>query len=261
VDLLRLSREAWDRQAADGGPWSTPVSTEQIDAARHGRWAIRLTPNKDVPADWYPAMHGLQLLCLAGAGGQQAPILAAAGARVTVLDNSPGQLDADRTVALRDGLEIDLQCGDMADLGRFDDDRFGLIVHPVSNCFVPSLNRVWQECYRVLAPGGRLLAGFLNPAFFLFDEDADRNRGVLKVANRLPYADIDVFEPAEVERRVAAGDAMTFSHSLEAQIGGQLQAGFLLAGMYEDDWSDEATTLNRFMPTGIATLAIKPVAG
>mgnify|MGYP001819687369 FL=1 len=260
MDLLGLSRQAWDRQAADGGPWSTPVSTEQIEAARQGRWAIRLTPNKDIPSHWYPDFNGLQLLCLAGAGGQQAPILAAAGAQVTVLDNSPGQLDADRTVALRDSLEIDLQCGDMADLSRFGDARFGLIVHPVSNCFVPSLNRVWEECYRVLAPGGRLLTGFLNPAFFLFDEDADRNRGLLEVANRLPYADVDVFDPEEVERRAAAGDAMTFSHSLEAQIGGQLQAGSLLAGMYEDDWSDAATTLNRFMSTSIATLSIKPVA-
>ena len=261
MDLLRLNRQAWDRQAADRGPWSTPVSSERINEARSGRWAIRLTPNKDIPADWYPKLRGLRVLCLAGAGGQQAPILAAAGARVTVLDNSPGQLDADRSVAQREGLEIDLQCGDMADLSRFDDRSFGLIVHPVSNCFVPDPRPVWEECHRVLEPAGRLLAGFLNPAFFLFDEDADRDRAVLKVANRLPYADIEALEPEEVERRVATGDAMTFSHSLEAQIDGQLRAGFLLAGLFEDDWSDEATTLNRYMPTSIATLAIKPDNG
>ena len=51
---------------------------------------------------------------------------------------------------------------------------------------------------------------------------------------------------------------MTFSHTLESQIGGQLAAGFMLAGLYEDDWSDEATALNRYMPTSLATLAVKP---
>ena len=234
------------------------MTGQQIRRAREGRWAIRLTPNRDVPGDWYPNLNALPVLCLAGAGGQQAPILAAAGARVTILDNSAGQLDADRLVAEREGLEIRLHRGDMADLGRFPDASFGLIVHPISNCVVADLRPVWHECYRVLQPMGRLMAGFLNPAFFLFDEEADRERGVLKVANRLPYADIEAMEPEEVERRVEAGEAMTFSHSLEAQIDGQLQVGFLLAGLYEDDWNDEATALNRFMPTSIATLAIKP---
>jgi hypothetical protein len=65
----------------------------------------------------------------------------------------------------------------------------------------------------------------------------------------------------EIERRVNRGDGMTFSHCLEAQIGGQLEAGFLLAGLYEDDWNDEATALNRYMPTSLATLGVRPETG
>jgi hypothetical protein len=49
-----------------------------------------------------------------------------------------------------------------------------------------------------------------------------------------------------------------FGHSLETQVGGQVAAGFAITGLYEDWWSDEATLLNRFMPTSIATRAIKP---
>jgi hypothetical protein len=51
---------------------------------------------------------GMGEMCCAWhrAAGQQGPILAAAGARVTVLDNSPRQLSQDRMVAERDGLEI-----------------------------------------------------------------------------------------------------------------------------------------------------------
>jgi hypothetical protein len=39
---------------------------------------------------------------------------------------------------------------------------------------------------------------------------------------------------------------------------GQMAAGFVLHGLYEDYWDDASTPLNRWMPTFIATLAIKP---
>jgi SAM-dependent methyltransferase len=188
-------------------------------------------------------------------------VLAAAGASITVLDLSPGQLAADREVALREGLSLRLDEGDMADLGRYPDAVFDLVFHPVSNCFVADPAPVWSACYRVLRPGGRLLAGFLNPAFFLFDEEADRSLRELRVRHPLPYSDMEYFGRDEAERRVAAGEALSFSHSLETQIGGQLEAGFLLAGLYEDDWDDEATALNAFMPTSIATLAVRPADG
>lgn len=42
------------------------------------------------------------MLCLAGAGGLQAPLLACAGAEVTVLDLSERMLDKDRAVAARE---------------------------------------------------------------------------------------------------------------------------------------------------------------
>ncbi len=253
-----MNRRAWDRQALDGGRWSRPVDTGTIARARAGRWAVRLTPNRDVPSDWFSPLTDCRLLALAGSGGQQAPVLSAAGATVTVLDNSPAQLDLDRQVAERDGLTIQLDLGDMRDLSRYEDGSFDLVFHPVSNCFVDDVRGVWEECYRVLGPGGRLLAGFLNPAFFLFDEAADRDRGVLRVTHRLPYADTECLDAEEIADRIGSGEPMSFSHDLETQIGGQMDAGFLLAGLFEDDWDDAATTLNRYMPTSLATLAVKP---
>ncbi|HCC43466.1 MAG TPA: hypothetical protein DEQ32_03670 [Gammaproteobacteria bacterium] len=59
-------------------------------------------------------------------------------------------------------------------------------------------------------------------------------------------------------KRQAEGDALEFSHSLQTQIGGQTDAGLLLAGFYEDKWDSEITPLNDYMPTSMATLAIKP---
>ena len=38
----------------------------------------------------------------------------------------------------------------------------------MSNVFCPNLAPVWQESFRVLRPGGVLLAGFMNPDIFIF---------------------------------------------------------------------------------------------
>ena len=92
------------------------------------------------------------------AGGQQAPLLAAAGAIVTSLDNSEEQLALDRQVAEREGLELKTVLGDMRDLSTFDDASFDLIVHVCSNTFVPEIDPVWKECHRVLRRGGELLS-------------------------------------------------------------------------------------------------------
>jgi hypothetical protein len=50
---------------------------------------------------------------------------------------------------------------------------------------------------------------------------------------------------------------LEFSHSLDERIAGQIDAGFLIADFYEDRWNDTATPLNAFMPTSMATLAVK----
>ena len=235
-----------------------PVDSATIDRARKGYWAVILTPTRNVPADWFGEVVDRDLLCLASGGGQQAPILAAAGARVTSFDNSPEQLAKDRLVAEREGLMLSIEQGDMADLSCFADGSFDLIFHPVSNVFCFDILPVWRECFRVLRPGGRLLSGFMNPDFYLFDHDDVEQGGPMQVRFELPFADIDHMSEMQIQQRVSAGQAMEFSHSLDAQIGGQLAAGFHIAGFYEDRWSDTATPLNHYMPTSMATLAIKP---
>ena len=103
LDLLAHNQAAWDQQAAQDCEWSRPVTPEIIAAARGGDLsAARLTP-EPLPRGWLDAVRGLRILCLACAGGQQAPVLAAAGADVTVFDLSEGQLDQDRAVARREG--------------------------------------------------------------------------------------------------------------------------------------------------------------
>lgn len=214
-----------------------------------------LTPTLPVPRPWFPPLRGARVLCLASGGGQQGPVLAAAGARVTVLDGSPGQLARDRFVALRDRLDLDLVRGDMARLTMFPDCTFDLIVHPVSNCFVPDVRAVWQEAHRVLRPGGALLSGFSNGLIYIFDA-GDMDRGVLTVRHALPYSDLEHLADPAVQALISARHPIEFGHTLGDQIGGQIAAGFTIHGFYEDTSPEDL--LARHVPLFVATRAVKP---
>jgi SAM-dependent methyltransferase len=260
IDILERSRADWNREARNGCRWSIPVDEATIARARAGDWEVVLTPNIPVPRDWFGDVSGSDVLCLASGGGQQAPILAAAGARLTSFDLSEEQLARDRLVADRERLPVTCLRGNMADLSVLRDESFDLIFHPVSNVFAEDVRPVWRECFRVLRPGGALLAGFINPLFFLFDHDEALASGQLIVKYRLPYSDLTNPNPVAKERWLKSGEAVNFSHSLTAQIGGQLAAGFVLVGFYEDDWADEVTPLNQHSPMYLATRALKPAA-
>ena len=255
MDIREYNRLAWDHGVATGNRWTVPVGPDVTAAARQGSWTIILTPTKPVPREWFPPLTGLSVLCLASGGGQQGPILAAAGADVTVFDNSPKQLEQDRLVADRDGLSITTTLGDMRDLSAFADGQFALIVHPCSNCFVPDIRPVWQEAFRVLAPGGVLIAGFNNPVLYLFD-DEKMDRGEFVVRHHIPYSDLTSLTDDERRRYTDKKEALNFGHTLADQIGGQLEAGFVLTGFYEDgapEWK-----LSEFIPCFGATRAVKP---
>jgi len=257
MDIRAYNRTAWDRQVEGGNMWTVPVAPEVIAAARRGEFSNLLTPLKPVPLSWYGELAGKDVLCLASGGGQQGPVLAAVGARVTVFDNSPRQLEQDRLVAQREGLDLRTIEGDMVDLSVFPDECFDLIFHPVSNIFSSQVRPIWRECFRVLRPGGALLAGIVNPVVYIFDFEVMDRENRLEVRHRLPYSDLESLSPEQLARYQAEGIPLEFSHTLEDQIGGQLQAGFHLVDLYEDwEMGDEA--LNRYLPQFLATRAIKP---
>ncbi len=257
VDLIGYNRQAWDRETEKGNVWTQPVSRESIAEARKGNWKIVLTPTKPVPQDWFPPLPGKRVLCLASGGGQQGPLLAAAGAQVIVFDNSPEQLKQDEFVAEREHLDIRTELGDMRDLSRFGAEYFDLIIHPVSNVFVDDVLPVWREAYRVLRRGGLLLAGFANPLQYIFDL-AGLNAGQLIVRHKIPYSDLRDLTPEELQALVIEpGEPLCFGHSLHDLIQGQIDAGFLIAGFYEDNAGGH-DPLDKYIDSYIATKAVKP---
>lgn len=248
------NRAAWDKNVDEGNPWTIPVSPEAVAAARRGEWEIILTPTKPVPKGWFPELSGCNVLCLASGGGQQGPILAAAGADVSVFDNSPKQLEQDRFVAERDGLSLRTVEGDMEDLSAFPDGSFDLIVNPVSTCFTPNVRAVWKEAYRVLRGGGILISGFCNPFIYLFDPEREKE-GILQVRFSLPYSGLSSITEEERVRYYGKDTPIEFSHTLEDLVGGQIAAGFVITGFYEDTFPGEL--ISDYAPFFIATRAIK----
>lgn len=252
MDIRAYNREKWDKQVEYGNAWTIPVSPEVIASARKGEWSVLLTETKPVPRDWFPPLEGLDILCLACGGGQQGPVFAAVGGRVTVLDNSPRQLARDREVAVREGLAITTVEGDMRDLSMFPDGSFDLVFHPVSNNFIPEVLPVWREAYRVLRRGGLLLAGFGNPDLYVYDV-VDAEHGIFEMRYPLPF-DALQFSEEERLRMFGTDSPLEFSHTLDDLIGGQLDAGFMLSAMYTDT---QNSPLGKFMPGYIATRAVK----
>lgn len=261
MDVKRYNRDAWNRQVEQQNMWTVPVTPQEVAEARRGAWEIIVTPDKPVPRDWFPKdFEGVDVLGLASGGGQQGPILAALGANVTILDQSPKQLGQDAMVARREGLSIRTVEGDMADLHMFEESSFDLVINPVSTVFVPDVRPVWQEAYRVLRTGGALIAGFCNPAIYIFDLPAAEDHGELVVKHTLPYSDIEHLSQQERQRFIDRNEPLEFSHTLDDLIGAQLEAGFVLTGFYEDNWYEEGKKkipLANHMPMFIATRAVK----
>lgn len=255
MDFVKHNSIAWDNESKVSNEWTSPVAVDVINKAKRGDWNILLTPTKSVPKEWFGDIKGKDILCLASGGGQQGPILAAAGGRVTVFDNSQEQLKSDELVAKRDELNIKTVQGDMRDLKCFDDETFDIIVHPVSNCFVDNVLKVWSESYRVLKKNGVLLAGVVNPVNYIFDYKK-AEEGVFELKNKIPYSDLESFTEEEKQEFINKKEPFEFGHSLEDLIKGQLDAGFIITGFYEDN-NGGKQPLDNYIDEYFATCAMK----
>lgn len=253
MNYIEENSQIWDNRAENNDIWSVPVTSETVSQAKKGNWSIVLTPTKSVPKDWFPnSFQNKKILCLASGGGQQGPIFAALGADVTVFDNSKKQLEKDEFVAKRDRLVIKTVQGNMQDLSMFEDESFDCIIHPWSNGYINDVRPVWKECARVLKKKGLLLAGFGNPIEYIFNA-GKLEHGTFSVENTIPYADIEHMDDPLTKKLVEEGGYL-WSHTLEDQIQGQIEAGFAIVGFYEDIGG---TALDKYINSSIATKAIK----
>lgn len=249
MDYQDKNAETIDRWIEEGWEWGIPISHEEYERARQGDWSMLLTPTKPVPKEWFGSLKGKRVLGLASGGGQQMPLFAALGAVCTVFDYSPRQLESERLVAEREGYSIEIIRGDMSKPLPFEDGSFDLIFHPVSNCYVREVKPIFKECFRVLAPGGVLLSGLDNGVNFLFVDEDKRDEMCV-----FPFD--PVANPQQRKQMEEEDDGFQFSHTMEEQVGGQLEAGFRLTHLYEDT-NGAGTFHEHNIPCFLATRAIK----
>lgn len=243
-----INAQTIDRWIEEGWEWGKPITHELYEKALHGEWEVVLTPIKPVPHHWFGDLRGKKVLGLASGGGQQMPIFAALGAECTVFDYSEKQLESERMVADREGYLIRIIRGDMTEPLPFEDGEFDLIFHPVSNCYVEEVRPIWKECYRVLRKGGYLLSGTDHYINYVVDEDET------SIITSLPFNPLK--NANQMKQLEDADCGVQFSHSLEEQIGGQLEAGFTLLELYEDT-NGEGRLHELNIPTFLAMRSVK----
>ena len=256
-EIIKHNQNAWNKSVEEKNCWTVISGEEEIAAARSGNPRIFLSPNKAVPMSWLGDVSHKQVLGLAAGGGQQAPILAAAGAEFTSFDFSEGQLAQDQKAAKMYDLQIKTVQGLASDMSCFADASFDLIINPCSNCFFPEIEPVWSECHRVLKQGGRLMYCFNNPIVYLFDFEK-ANRGEYELRYTMPYSDIRCLDEKSRKRYIHEGTQYEFGHSLEEQIGVMARKGFNIIDLFEDVWGEKFNEpIDKYFSQFICVLAEK----
>ena len=175
-ELARFNQQRWGALADARILYSRPWLELDADSARE-----RLD-DQGLLGD----VAGLDVLCLAGGGGQQSAAFGLLAANVTVVDLTQTQLDRDQEAARHYGLTTCTVQGDMRDLSGFEADSFDLVWHAHSMNFVPDSGEVFDQVVHVLRPGGRYRLHWGNPYYHgLAPEYWDGNGYSL----RLPYVD------------------------------------------------------------------------
>lgn len=105
-------------------------------------------------------VEGLDVLDVGCGDGALAAALSRRGGRVTGLDPDPRMLDAARTRAKAESLDLNLVPG-RAEALPFADETFDYVVAVTVLCFIPQADKAIAEMARVLRPGGRLVIGEL----------------------------------------------------------------------------------------------------
>jgi SAM-dependent methyltransferase len=212
------NRRAWDERARTGARFARPATDDEI--AR---------PNSLTDATgWLGEVCGKRLLCLAAGGGKHAPLYAAAGAEVTVVDISGEMLALDRQVAAEKRLSLRTVEASMDDLAALGDGSFDIVCQPVSTCYVPDVLAVYREVARVLTVGGLYLSQHKQP-------------GSLQTGTRPTPAGYELAEPyyrdgplPEVVGSLHREQGtLEYLHRWEELIGGMCRAGFVIEDLSE----------------------------
>jgi len=226
------NRRAWDQLARAGKRFTRAASDEEF----HQPLALL-----DGSGWLSPSLQGKKLLCLAAGGGRHAPLYAAAGADVTVIDISGAQLELDREVAAERKLDLRAIEASMDDMPMLTDAEFDIVVHPVSTCYVSDITAVFREIARVSCQGGLYISQHKQPASL----QADVQPSAAGYELVEPYDHIGPLPPISGSPHREEG-TLEFLHRWESLVGGMCRAGFVIEDLMEPGHGDPAAPLGSF---------------
>lgn len=209
-------------------------------------------------------VRGRRVLCLAAGGGKHGPLLAAAGAEVTVVDLSPAMLEQDRRVAAARGLTLRTVEASMDNLSMLPRAAFEIVIQPVSTCYASDLAAVYSEVARVTAPAGLYISQHKQPAS-LQAEASPSARGYTLTE---PYyrAEPLPLPPAMDGLQHREGGTVEFLHRWSKLLGGLCRAGFVIEDLveprHEDPLAEPGTFGHRcrFLPPFVTVKARRVAA-
>lgn len=213
------NERAWNRRAEAGARFARPAGDEEF-----------LHPLKQLDGlGWLGGdIRSQKVLCLAAGGGRHAPLYAAAGAHVTVVDISAGMLELDQQVAAARKLVIRTVKTSMDDLAMFHAGEFDLVVHPVSTCYLPQIAPVFAAVAHVTRPGGLYISQHKSPISLQADIQPSL-RGYELIE---PYYRSGPLPPVQGSRHREEG-TLEYLHRLEEILGGICRAGFGIEDLVE----------------------------
>lgn len=254
TDYVSFNADTWDNINECLVDKATALSHDDYEAAQNGALSVSLAGVGIVPREWFPELKGADVLALACGGGQQGPVFAAHGARVTVTDISDSQLEKERYVSQREGYGINIVKADLSKPFPFADDSFDMIFNPISNCYIEDIIPMWKECARVIRTGGVLMMAFVKEEFFLFEPDF-KNEDFLISRHTLPFDPRRDLSEEQLQKKIDEKMPLAFSHTLTEQIGGLIKVGFEITDIYED--CDGGGLIDKYMNAYVAVRAVK----
>jgi len=232
---LELTRdEIRNMRYAYGRP-NLGLDVEVYRAYRDGESSELPKPLCDDPVDsvMMADVNGREVLCLAGAGGAQSAVFSLLGARVTVLDLTPEQLEADERAAEHYGYEVTLIQGDMRDLSMLPTAHFDRVYQPISTLYVPDLREVYRGVARVLKSGCLYSVDFATPLLYMAEKRGWDGSGYTLYVTE-PYVRGAILETEEGKLNFAEGESFSeFHHLLSDILNGLIAEGFVIRAVWE----------------------------
>ena len=232
MEHLQHNRSAWNHLADSGSVFAHTATDEEC------REPLKTLDSRG----WLPAsVAGLDVLCLAGGGGWQSVLYAAAGARVTVVDLSDSMLRLDERECRRRGYTVQVIQTSMEDLSMLGDQTFDIVHQPVSTCYVPSVRPVYREISRLLRDDGLYISQHKQPVSLQISHRNERHQFVIG----LEYYQTGPL-PRMQDTAYRETGTTEYLHRLEEIVGDLCLSGFVIEDLREPPRADPQADVSHF---------------